>query len=152
MTDRSDQRGPREAAKEIDPGLAMRFPSVVRRVVSQHQQLEAFADQVRTATQAGTLRTARSAFVSFSDALGAHIDLEDQTVFPAIHGLNPPLTPQLSALVADHERFRALLDDLHDMLARGSAEEFARAFDSFLSDFASHEQREEQVVSQARRD
>jgi len=149
VADRSD---PKDAGNHrIDPGLALRFPSVVRRVVSQHQQLEEFARQVTGSTAAGALPDARTAFTRFCDALGSHIGLEDSTVFPAIRGLSPSLAPDLAQLVGDHEEFRGRLTSLGELLGRGAAEEFGGAFASFLRDFEDHEAREEKVVARANR-
>jgi hypothetical protein len=131
----------------LDPGLALRFPSVARRVEGQHQKLQSFASRVTDAIERGSLTSARAAFTSFADALSAHISLEDQTVFPALRGLSPELAPDLTRLAADHNGFRTALDELHDLLARGWSDEFGHGFRAFLADFTSHEQREEKVVA-----
>ena len=134
-----------------DSGLKLRFPSIARRIVSQHEQLDMFAAMVSSSVEGGSLRSARRAFTSFAAALESHISLEDQTFFPALRGLSPSLGPSLAQLIAEHAGFRQRLDDLHELLARGSAEEFRRGFDGFCSDFAQHEVREERIVAGATR-
>ena len=143
------ERKPRGSA--MDPGLTLRFPSVARRIVSQHEQLDTFSTLVRSSIESGSLRSARTAFTSFCDALDAHITMEDQTFFPAIHGLNPALAPHLTQLIDDHASFRLRMDELHEQLARGSGEEFSRAFDQFCADFSRHEAREEKIVARTTR-
>lgn len=132
-----------------DSGLKLRFPSISRRIASQHDQLDTLAVMVSSSAERGALPSSRLAFSSFSDALQSHIALEDQKFFPAICGLRPSLAPRLAELIADHERFRQCLDDLHELLARGSVEEFAQSFDEFCNDFAQHEVREERIVGEA---
>ena len=149
MAERSDSRN--SPGSPMDPGLTLRFPSVARRIVSQHEQLDTFSALVRSSVERGSLRRARRAFTSFRDALDAHVTMEDQTFFPAIHGLNPALGPDLEPLVGDHADFRLRMDDLHEQLARGSVEEFSRAFDDFCIDFSRHEAREEKIVAHADR-
>jgi hypothetical protein len=130
----------------IDAGLELRLQSVLRRIQSQHEQLRIFAEVVASSVLAGSLRRARLGFMSFSDALDAHVTMEDRTVFPAVRGLVPELAPDLTQLVADHARFRDCLDALHDLLARGSAEDFSSDFASFRDEFAAHEAREERIL------
>ena len=100
-------------------------------------------------SHSGSLPSARVTFASFSDALESHITLEEQSFFPAIRGLRKSLGPQLAQLTVDHDRFRQRLEDLHELLARGSAEEFIVVFDEFCDDFAWHEVREERIVAEA---
>ena len=143
---------PRERrGAQTDSGLKLRFPSLARRIASQHEQLHTLAAMVSSSVERGSLRSARLAFTSFSAALESHMTLEDQTFFPAIRGLSPSLAPHLAQLIAVHAGFRQRLDDLHELLARGSAEEFRRGFDGFCSDFAQHEVREERIVAGATR-
>jgi hypothetical protein len=133
----------------VDAGLGLRLQSVLRRIESQHEQLRTFADVVDSSVASGSLRSARLGFMSFSDALDAHITMEDQTVFPAVRGLTPEAAPDLTQLIADHARFRHRLDALHDLLARGSAEEFDSDFSAFRDEFATHEAREEGILRRA---
>lgn len=143
--DPSGRRSPSGTPGLTQPGLALRVASETRRVFGQHARLENFFDMVAEALQRGSLQTARIAFTRFRDALEAHIDVEDKSFFPALRGLRPHLAPQLAQLVMDHARYRECLEELHDLLARGSAEEFSRTFTEFCDEFAVHESREESL-------
>jgi hypothetical protein len=127
-------------------GLDLRIASETRRMLGQHDQLRAFFELVQDGLQRGSLQSTRLAFTRFRDAIEAHIDVEDSSWFPALRGLRPHLAPQLSQLVLDHARYREELEDLWDLLARGSAEEFSAGFTHFCDDFATHEAREESLA------
>jgi hypothetical protein len=133
------------APRLAQPGLELRVAGETRRVFGQHARLESFFEMVSEALGRGSLQNARIAFTRFRDALEAHIDVEDKSFFPALRGLRPHLAPQLGQLVLDHARYRERLEDLHDLLARGSAEEFSRSFAGFCDEFAVHESREESL-------
>lgn len=128
------------------PGLDLRIASETRRIFGQHAQLRSFFDLVEDGLSRGSLQAARLAFTRFRDAIEAHIDVEDNSWFPALRGLRPHLAPQLARLVHDHARYREVLEELYDLLARGSAEEFAMKFATFCDDFADHETREEALA------
>ena len=115
-------------------------------IFGQHSQLHSFFEMVGEALQRGSLQSARLAFTRFRDALEAHIDVEDHQFFPALRGLRPHLAAALAELVRDHARYRQTLEELHEMLARGSAEEFNRGFSKLCDDFAQHEAREEALA------
>lgn len=135
-------RGP-----SAEPAVARRMGHAGRRISSQHRQLDEFFGMVLDALDRSSLSSARIAFTRFSDALEAHLTLEDNVFFPALHGLYRELSRDLTELVDEHGAFRRTLADLHGMLAEGSAETFGRAFERFALEVAEHEAREEAVVS-----
>ena len=153
MAERRDPRSPGarpdDAGLLSEPGLLLRMSSDTRRMFGQHRQLEDFSGLVASALAGGSLRSARLAFTRFRDALEAHITVEDQMFFPAVRGLRPGLDAHLAQLVREHARFREHLDELHELLAKGSAEAFGKSFGDFREDFAQHEAREEQIISAA---
>lgn len=135
-----------ETGEVSQPGLDLRIASETKRIFGQHSQLRLFFEMVRESLQRGSLQSARIAFTRFRDALEAHIDVEDHQFFPALRGLKPHLAASLAQLVRDHARYRQILDELHEMLARGSAEEFNAGFGKLCDDFAQHEAREESLT------
>jgi hemerythrin-like domain-containing protein len=136
-TDTSREKGMTE------PGLDLRISSETRRMLGQHSQLHTFFDLVREGLERGSLQAVRLAFTRFRDAIEAHMDVEDNAYFPALRGLRPHLAPQLAQLVLDHARSREEIEEMYELLARGSAEEFRDRFSAFCDAFASHEAREE---------
>ena len=53
----------------------------------------------------------------------------------------------LVRFVEDHDGFRRNLDELADLLAEGSVEEFSNAFDRFAVSFSKYEEREERLMA-----
>ena len=153
MAERRDPRSPGvrpdHAGLLNEPGLVLRMSSGTRRIFGQHRQLEDFSGMVASSLAGGSLRSTRLAFTRFRDALEAHITVEDQMFFPAVRGMRPGLDADLAQLVLEHARFREHLEELHELLAKGSAEAFGESFGDFRADFAQHEAREEQIISAA---
>ena len=130
----------------MEPGLNLRVATETRRVLGPHAQLNTFFRMVDEALTRGSLQGARISFMRFRDAYEAHMDVEESSFFPALRGLKPHLAPDLSELVLDHARHRELLDELHELLARGSAEPFSQSFTRFCDELARHEAREEALI------
>lgn len=133
----------------VEPGLAMRLSQETGRISRQHRRLSSLSEMVAAALATGSLRNARLAFTRFRDAIEAHIAVEEQLFFPAVRGFQPSLAPVLSQLIAEHVRFAAVMEDLYDLLAKGSAEEFQQGFEALQVDFAVHEAKEEKLVAKA---
>ena len=132
------------------PGLRMRLRGEARRLSTQHARLDTFCEMVSDALRRGSLSGARLAFMRFSDALDAHVTLEDQVFFPALRGLRPDLTESLTRLVHEHTTIRNDLEQLRDLLSAGSAEAFERDFSCLCDFICEHERTEDEVLRPAR--
>ena len=130
-----------------EPALERRIEHFAVRLSGQHRQLDEFFAEVISAVERGSLISARATFTRFYEALDAHITLEDRVFFPALRGLHPRITSELVRFVEDHDGFRRSLDELSDLLAEGSVEEFSGAFDRFAVVFSQHEEREERLMA-----
>jgi len=130
----------------MEPGLNLRVASETRRVLGQHAQLNSFFRMVDEALARSSLQGARISFMRFRDAYEAHMDVEEHSFFPALRGLKPHLAPHLAEMVLEHTRHREQLDELHELLARGSAEPFSQCFTRFCDELARHEAREEALI------
>jgi len=131
------------------PGLRLRLAQEVRRVSSQHRQLDALHGLVARALERRAPAQARTAFARFRDALDAHMSLEDELFFPALHGLRPALEADLAELVRDHRRFRRSLEALARAFDDGDAAACAKGLASFAAAFSEHEQREERLIARS---
>ena len=130
-----------------EPALERRVEQFAVRLSGQHRQLEEYFDEVLSAVERGSLMPARATFTSFYEALDAHITLEDRVFFPALRGLHTWSTSELVRLVEDHNGFRRSLNELADLLAKGSVEEFSDAFYCLAVVFSQHEEREERLMA-----
>jgi hypothetical protein len=129
------------------PGLALRMQRETRVISKQHRQLDDFYRRVAGALHEGELAKARAAFARFSDALEAHLALEDGLYFPALRGLRPALERDLEALSDEHQKLRERLAQVGRALDRDGCEACAGLFGQFAGDLAEHEGREEGLLA-----
>ena len=130
-------------------GLRYRVRRALRQIGEQHRQLRDLHDGLRAALASGAQPDAREAFARYRDAVAAHFELEEEVFFPALHGLHPQERTELDALGRDHDALRAALERLLRRLEPASLPDFAPAFEAFRREFASHEKREEALVSRS---
>ena len=81
-------------------------------------------------------------------SLAAHFELEEQVLFPALHGLDPATLPEIEELERDHGRF---LDGLGGLLGRAvSKSALSPAHLKGLRErLAAHEPWEEHLLARA---
>jgi hemerythrin superfamily protein len=131
-------------------GLERRLRRETQRISSQHQQLDSLYAITTQALETGSVEAARSAFLRFSDALEAHVDLEDDFFFPAVRGLRPDLVSDLEALSSEHRGFRADLAELNRALEAGHVKRAEATLGEFVKRLAAHEEREEKLLARIR--
>lgn len=132
------------------PGLRMRVAQESRRISSQHRQLEELHGFVEAALLRRDAAAASQSFARFKDALDAHMSLEDELYFPALHGLQPGLESDLASLARDHQRFRLDLRGLERRFDEGEIGSCRTALEHFVGRFAAHELREEELTGALR--
>lgn len=129
------------------PGLRLRLHGEVRRISSQHRQLDLLYAAVVEALESGSAQAAGEALGRFRDAFDAHTRLEDGFYFPALRGLRPELAGPLEVFVREHERFREGFARLAARLAGSGLGGFGDALDAFAAELADHEAREEALLA-----
>jgi hypothetical protein len=135
-------RGPIE-----QPGLRLRLHGEVRRISSQHRQLDLLYAAVVEAFESGSGRETGDALGRFRDAFDAHTRLEDGFYFPALRGLRPELAGPLEVFVREHGRFREDFARLAARLSASGLEGFGDVLDAFAAELADHEAREEALLA-----
>ena len=133
--------------REIGLELRMRRESV--RISSQHRQLDEHWARVREALERGETGRARRTFAHYADALEAHLSLEDDFYYPALHGLSPALGGELAALAREHTSLRSSLASVREELARSGAATSSSTLTGFFAALADHERREEALLARA---
>jgi iron-sulfur cluster repair protein YtfE (RIC family) len=126
----------------LETGLRHRLRRAVRRSESQHGQLRALLAEIEGPVRAGALTVPGEWIARLRDALQAHFELEDQVLFPALHGLEPTASGSIETLSREHADF---LSELGASLAEPSG----CACDAFLrlrAALGDHERREEQLL------
>lgn len=134
-----------------DPGLRHRMRGEERRIEGQHQRLDALCREVCALLATAGTDAAHDDYLLFMGALDAHMTMEEEVHFPALHGLRSDLSEELSDLAEAHETFRQqagaikALFEAHDRLAARGALERLR------HDFGEHETIEEELLVQVNR-
>jgi len=137
-------------ARKPEPGLTLRMKRERRVLSAQHRQLDDFCARLAAALDAGEAPAALAAFRRFSDALEAHLALEDGLYFPALRGLRPALEPDLEALRDEHAALRERLADLGHLVEAGRCEACLWSLGQLAGDLAEHEGREEGLLASLR--
>jgi hemerythrin HHE cation binding domain-containing protein len=126
----------------LETGLRHRLRRAVRRSESQHGQLRALLAEIEAPLRTGTRVVATDLVARLRDALRAHFELEDQTLFPALHGLRPDVSAPIEVLSREHADFLAELG-----AALGAASGCDRdAFVRLRAALGDHERREEALL------
>jgi hypothetical protein len=139
-----------DGVRKPEPGLTLRMQREGRVISSQHRQLDDFTLRLAAALDAGEAPAAQAAFRRFSDALEAHLALEDGLYFPALRGLRPALEADLEALSDEHQALRQSLVGLAQLVEAGRCAACQRPLEQLAGDLAEHEGREEGLLASLR--
>jgi hypothetical protein len=129
-------------------GLRSRLRRAVQRVEEQHRALREVAGALDRAFAAGSREEVDGWLTRMRDGLTAHFELEEEVVFPALHGLDPATRAEIAQLERDHGRFVAKLDALLARAPDGAALAAAN-LKGLRERLAAHELREEHLLAQA---
>lgn len=129
----------------METGLRHRLKRVVRQMGDQHRHLKALYAELGTALRDEAHPAALASFARYREAIDAHFALESEVVFPAVHGLEPRLGPELEALEREHALLGAALGAVQGKLER-DPRAGAEALASFVATLREHEAREEGIV------
>lgn len=126
----------------LETGLRHRLRRAVRRSESQHGQLRALLAEIEEPLRRGTRIVPAEPLARLCDALQAHFELEDATLFPALHGLRPDVSARIEVLCREHAEF---LNELRGALASASGCD-CDVFLRLRASLGDHERREEQLL------
>jgi hemerythrin superfamily protein len=133
--------------ESMETGLRFRLKRAARQIGKQHRHLDRICLKLGEAIADGAIDHARDAFERYCSAVEAHFTLEDEVFFPAIHGLHPEQSGELESLSRDHVEFSEQLRRMAEQMAQAGLEAFAKSFQVYAQTLASHEGREEQLLS-----
>ncbi|HXK23433.1 MAG TPA: hemerythrin domain-containing protein [Myxococcota bacterium] len=126
----------------LETGLRHRLRRAVRRSESQHVQLRALLAEIADALGAGARAVPVGSLARLRDALQAHFELEDQMLFPAVHGLRPGAGGSIETLCHEHAQFLSELGDALGAVSGCDGDAFLR----LRAALGDHERREEQLL------
>ena len=129
-----------------DRGLLHRLKRTASRIAKQHHGLRAIEAELRRSLEDGTVQALQRWTARYRKALVSHFELEEETIFPALHGLAAETRPTITALQEEH---RAIASDLIDLdLSRLESLHYSAAawLGQFRARLDDHERREERLV------
>ncbi|MEM7410143.1 MAG: hemerythrin domain-containing protein [Myxococcota bacterium] len=124
----------------MERGLRLRLQRAGRQMARQHQTLRPLAQALGAVSEP----MSPAHFDRFTEALRAHFILEEDTVFPAVHGLHPETEADLEQLALDHD---ALREELATLARHGTR--VSTHAQEFLAHLRAHEAREEALLRRA---
>ena len=132
------------------PGLQIRLARQGKGIAFQHRQLDVFVREVSQAIRRGQRRDCETALFRLQGALNAHFAVEEQILFPALHGLHSELADIVLALEREHERLREDVDRLALAIAVSDISAVQRGLEEFDAALRAHERLEERILENAR--
>ncbi len=131
------------------PGLRIQLARQGTGIASQHRQLDVFVREVSQALRRAQRRDCETAVFRLQGALNAHFAVEEQVIFPALHGLHFELADKILALERDHERLRKDVDRLALAIVASDITTARRALEEFDAALSAHERSEERILENA---
>jgi len=110
---------------------------------AQHRRLEPLFEDLGRVLSGGSNRDAQTAAFRLDGAVKAHIQLEEEVVFPAIRGLCPEHVAELEALSEDHQGLGVGLQNVIDQILEGQLDLAIQSLESYRLAIKDHESREE---------
>lgn len=130
-----------------DPGLRLRMRGEERRINDQHEKLDGLCREVYARLEKEGTTAATPSFRLFARALDAHMTVEEEVHFPAVHGLRPDTAEELGDLVEEHASLRLAADWVKRRLVAGDAEGARVALVELARAITRHEQVEEDLLA-----
>jgi iron-sulfur cluster repair protein YtfE (RIC family) len=130
-----------------DVGLRLRMRSESRRIAAQHEELNRLRTAVSERIEEDGAIAALETFIRFMATLDAHMNLEEEIYFPALHGLDSSAGPELAELTAEHVEVRLDTVEIRKLLRDDERERARRAFDGLVWRIAKHEMTEEHLIA-----
>jgi hypothetical protein len=130
-----------------DGGLRLRMRSEEQRITSQHERLDELCREVYTRIDKDGAALAINDFLLFMTALDAHMTVEEDIYFPALHGLCADAGDELTTLVGEHSELRQGADEIRLCLKSGDREGARLGLDRLARQISEHEQAEEDLIA-----
>jgi len=137
----------RDGAGHGDIGLRLRMRGEERRIASQHERLDDLCREVYARIDKDGAAPALDEFLLFVTALDAHMTVEEDIYFPALHGLRADAGPELMEFVDEHVELRADAAAVRDRLQEHDGAGARLALDHLARRVSQHELAEEDLIA-----
>jgi hypothetical protein len=136
-----------ENAPDNDSGLRLRMRGEERRISSQHRQLGDLFERTLDSVEAIGPRKAVGDFLLFQTALEAHMSVEEDIYFPALHGLRNDLKDELIELAEEHKKIQIALENVKYLMTRSVEHDAKLALIELANRIEDHEEKEEALLA-----
>jgi hypothetical protein len=136
-----------DGSGDSDAGLRLRMRGEERRITSQHARLDELCGEVHARLDEDGAVKAVGEFALFAAALDAHMTVEEDIYFPALHGLRPDSGEELTGFVRDHAQLREALGAIRERLEANDGDRARESLDRLAQDISRHELAEEALIA-----
>lgn len=133
--------------RDRDEEFRLRMLGEERRIASQHEKLDVLCREVFIAIEKHGPSLAASDYLLFMTALDAHMTVEEEIYFPALHGLSADSAEEFAALVDEHDELRRGADDVRICLNAKDRVGACLALDRLARQISAHEKVEEDLIA-----
>jgi len=130
-----------------DIGIRLRMRGEERRITSQHERLDVLCREVYAQIDKHGAASAAGDYLLFMTALDAHMTVEEDIYFPALHGLRPDAGSELAELVGEHAELRRQAEAIRDQLKAGDRDGARLDLDRLARHISKHELAEEDLIA-----
>ena len=134
---------PEEPMDRMRTGLEHRLRRAVRQIGEQHRHLRQLDAEFDRAVRESALDALSTWLERYAEALRAHFALEEEVIFPALHGLDTARATAISRLELDHGH---LLETLDLMRGPDGPERLPVELPRLRERLRDHERREEELM------
>jgi DUF438 domain-containing protein len=115
-------------------------------MTDDHRRCDDFLAEAEQAIGKKNLPAARAAFGHFRNAMLAHFDCEEKTLFPTFEAKTGMRMGPTQVMRMEHAQIRVLLDDAVDALEQANPDDFLGLADTLLIMMQQHNMKEENVL------
>jgi len=115
-------------------------------MTDDHRRCDDYFAEAEQAIAKKNLSAAKAAFGHFRNAMLAHFDSEEKTLFPTFEAKTGMRMGPTQMMRMEHAQMRALLDDAVDALENGNSDDYLGLADTLLIMMQQHNMKEENIL------
>ncbi|RRJ85207.1 hemerythrin domain-containing protein [Aestuariirhabdus litorea] len=122
------------------------MPLITDHMSADHRRCDALFSSAENHADAGRWAEAQTAWQGFSEALEAHLGMEEQVLFPAFEAATGMSAGPTAVMRMEHQQMRALLAEVAAAAANHSRADFLSSCETLMVMMQQHNMKEEQIL------
>ncbi|MBJ20137.1 MAG: hypothetical protein CL933_12060 [Deltaproteobacteria bacterium] len=139
--------GAMESERVVDVGIRLRMRGEERRITVQHERLDGLCREVYIQIEKHGPGRIVGDYLLFMAVLEAHMKIEEEIYFPALHGLRADAGSELEDLIVEHLVLGEEALEVRDLLKANDRAGARVMLDRFARRLARHEAAEEDLIA-----